>query len=93
MGEKTSQREPVLDGYKGTARRWGIPEWTLRNEVWAGRLSVVVIGRKHYLDQGEVKNLVERNRTFATAPPSIVQINKAERLRALDERRAARSSK
>jgi hypothetical protein len=59
---------PVWDGYKGSGRRFGLSEWSVRNLVWKGELGVSIVLGRHLIHQGELAGLIEGKRQLLADP-------------------------
>lgn len=57
-----AQEMPRLLSLKETVQRYGATLWFWRNQVWAGRLPVVRIGRKQFLDTHDIEQFIEQNK-------------------------------
>ena len=60
MDEKTSPKR--LLSIKEAVTVYGGTEWFWRSQVWAGRVPVVVVGRKQWLDTQDLNRFIKANK-------------------------------
>jgi excisionase family DNA binding protein len=62
--EKIKEVLPRLLTVKGASAFSGLPIWTIRQLLWAGKIPFVRIGPKYFLDPGDLTAWIEKSKRF-----------------------------